>query len=67
MLIGLGVLVFAILFGGPQNDLILTQIDKYVKKEVVDDNRKTIVITELKEVKKIQKTYNKKTKKHTKD
>jgi hypothetical protein len=66
MLIGLGLMVFAILFGGPQNDLILTQIDKYVKKEVVDDNRKTIVITELKEIKKIQKQYTKKTKKYTK-
>ena len=57
-------MVFAIFFGGPQNELILTQIDKYVKKEVVDDSRKTIVLTELKEINKIQKSY---TKKHTKD
>lgn len=62
MLIGLGLIVLSILFGGPQNDLLLSQIGKYAKKEVVDNDRKTLVLTEIKAVKSIQKGYDKTTK-----
>lgn len=66
MLIGLGLIVLAILFGSPQNDLLLTQIGKYAKKEIVEKDRRDIVLTEIKAVKQIQKDYGKTTKKHKK-
>lgn len=67
MLIGLGIAIIAILFGGGHSEMLFTQIDKYVKKNVDDKERKELVISEIKDVKKLQKNYQKKTKKFTKE
>jgi uncharacterized membrane-anchored protein YhcB (DUF1043 family) len=67
MLIGLGIALIAILFGGSQSNLLFTEIDSYVKKNVDDKERKELVLSEIKAVKKLQKNYQKKTKKFTKE
>lgn len=67
MLIGIGLALIAILFGGAQSELLFTEIDAYVRKNVDDKARKELVISEIKDVKKLQKNYGKKTKKFTKE
>jgi len=63
MLISAGIIaLFAIMFLGGHNDLNLSAIEKYVKKEVVDETRKNEIKVELKKVKELQKSYNKQTK-----
>lgn len=66
MLIGLAIAIFAFLFGGPQNELLLSNMDKYAKKVIVDKDTKKLVISEVKAVNKIQKQYQKETKKQVK-
>lgn len=66
MLIGLAIVIFAFLFGGPQNELLLSNMDKYAKKVIVDKDTKKLVISEVKAVNKIQKQYQKETKKQVK-
>ena len=67
MLIGIGVALFAILFAGGNNDLLLSQVDKYVKSEIQDKGRKEIIENESKAVSKLDKAYAKKTKTFTKE
>lgn len=67
MLIALGLAIVAILFGAPQSDLLLSNMDKYVKKIVVDKNVKKQILYELKDVRKLEKTYQKRTKKYVKE
>lgn len=67
MLIGLGIAILAILFGGGGNDLLFSQFDKYVKKVVEDKEKKELIVSEIKEVKSLQKGYLKQTKKFVKE
>lgn len=67
MLIAAGLALLAILFGGPQNDLLILKMDKHIKKTVVDQSKQQEIKTEIKKVKKLQKSYQKDTKKHTKE
>lgn len=66
MLIGLGIALLAILFGGSDNTLLLSDVDKYVKKEIQDKDRKAIIEQESKMVTKLDKAHAKRTKKYTK-
>lgn len=66
MLIGIGIALLAIIFGGSDKSLLLSDVDKYVKKEIQDKDRKGIIQQESKAVAKLDKAYAKKTKKNTK-
>lgn len=67
MLIAAGIVAFlAIFLGSPQNDLLLSKMDKYVKKIVIDKDKKALIISELKASDKLQKAYQKRTKKYVK-
>ncbi len=63
MLIGLGIALIAILFGGSQSNLLFTEIDSYVKKNVDDKERKELVLSEIKAVKETPKELPKENKK----
>lgn len=66
MIIGAGIALFLLLFaGGTQNDLLILHGEKYVKKVVVDQDRKALILAEYKNIKQLQKTYQKVTKKNT--
>ncbi len=67
MLIGAALALLAILLGGPSNDLLILKLAKPVKQEVVDLDKKEEILNEIKAVKKLSKTYNKKTKVFTKE
>ena len=67
MLIGAALAILAILLGGPSNDLLILKLAKPVKQEVVDLDKKEEILNEIKAVKKLSKTYNKKTKVFTKE
>jgi len=67
MLIGLGIALIAIFFGGSDKSLLLSDVDKYVKKEIQDKDRKAIIEQESKAVAKLDKAYAKRTKRHTKE
>ncbi len=63
MLIGLGLLVVAILFGG-DSPFVIPKLDNYVKTHVVDDGRKEIVLESLKDAKSKRKASEKKNAKY---
>ncbi len=68
MLIAAGIAAFLVIFlGSPQNDLLLSKMPKYVKKIVVDKDTKQLIIKEVKETNKLQKAYQKRTKKYVKE
>jgi len=67
MLIGAALALLAVLLGGPSNDLLILKLSKPVKQEVVDPDKKAEILNEIKAVKKLSKTYNKKTKVFTKE
>ena len=67
MLIAAAIAVLAILFGAPQNDLLILKLSKPVKQIVVDPDKKTEILSEIKDVKNLQKVYDKKTKVFTKE
>ncbi len=66
MLIGLGLLVVAILFGG-DSPFVIPKLDNYVKTHVVDDGRKEIVLEHLKDAKVKRKASEKKNAKYIKE
>jgi hypothetical protein len=67
MLIGAGIALYLLLFmGGAQDDLIIMHGEKYVKKVVVDKNRKGFILAEYKAIGKLQKSYQKMNKKNGK-
>ena len=67
MLIGAGIALFALLFmGGAQEDLIIIHGEKYVKKVVMNKERKELILAEFKSIKKLQKSYQKMNKKNGK-
>jgi len=66
MLIAAGLAILAIFLGGPQNDLLILKMDKHIKEYVIDKDTQKAIMTEIKAVKKQQKSYQKDTKKHTK-
>ena len=66
MLIGLGLLVVAILFGGG-SPFVIPKLDNYVKTHVVDDGRKEIVLESLKDAKSKRKASEKKNAKYIKE
>jgi hypothetical protein len=52
--------------GGAQEDLIIIHGEKYVKKVVMDKDRKGLILAEFKSIKKLQKSYQKMNKKNGK-
>jgi hypothetical protein len=67
MLIGAGIALYLLLFmGGAQDDLMIMHGEKYVKKVVVDKDRKGLILAEYKVIKGIQKSYQKMNKKNGK-
>jgi len=66
MLITLGLLVVAILFGGG-SPFVIPKLDNYVKTHVVDDGRKKIVLEHLKDAKTKRKQSEKKNAKFIKE
>ena len=66
MVISLILAALMIILGSQQNDLLILKIRKPVKKVVVDVDRKAEILSEIKAVKKLYKTYGKKTKDFTK-
>ena len=67
MLIGAGIALYLLLFmGGTQDDLIIMHGEKYVKKVVVDKDRKGLILAEYKAIGKLQKSYQKMNKKNGK-
>jgi uncharacterized protein YbcV (DUF1398 family) len=67
MLIGAGIALYLLLFmGGAQDDLMIMHGEKYVKKVVVDKDRKGLILAEYKAIKGIQKSYQKMNKKNGK-
>ncbi len=66
MLIGLGLFVVAMLFGG-DSPFVIPKLDNYVKTHVVDDGRKEIVLEYLKDAKSTRKASKKKNAKYIKE
>ena len=66
MLIAAALAALMIIFGAPQNDLLILKLKKPVKQIVVDENSKAEILADIQAVKKLQKTYGKKTKAFTK-
>jgi arsenate reductase-like glutaredoxin family protein len=66
MIIAAVLAALAIIFGAPQNDLLILKIKKPVKQIVIDQDRKAEILGEIKSIKKMKKAYGKKTKVFTK-